>query len=151
MLNTWSKANNQTPKYQVHPLTSGSTDFIWGGGVILHLAHSRSSTVETVSACPDLQFYHGRLSIYFWFEVKGSGGAEKWRGLLKVRAAFLRCSGGHPSSYFTQVDAHRSQSRCTPSTGKEERESERETGSQNSKMETERERQNIALKGMGRE
>lgn len=115
-LNT-SKANNKTAKQQVHPLTSGSTGFMWGG-LFCTQPTLKARPWKPLSARPDLQFYHSRLCIYFWFEVKGSGGAEKWRGLLKVRAAFPRCSGGHPSSYFTQVGAHRSQSRCTPSTGK---------------------------------
>lgn len=97
----WGKANNKTAKHWAHPLTFGSTDFI--------------STAETGVRLLQPQFYHGRLCISFWLEVKGSGGAEKWRGLLKARAAFLRCSGEHPSSYFTQVGAHRSQSWCTSS------------------------------------
>lgn len=53
-------------------------------------------TVEPSFSRPTV--HHGRRCVYFFLEVKGSEGGEKWRGSLKVRAGFLRCSGGHPAT-----------------------------------------------------
>lgn len=73
-------------------------------------AHCRTPTVETVSLVsfsrPTVD--HGRRCIYFLWEVKGSEGGEEWRGSLKVRAGFLRCSGGHPATSPGSVYIYRS-------------------------------------------
>lgn len=51
-----------------------------------------------LSAFPDLLFITADGVFIFLWDVKGSKGGEKWRGSLKVRAGFLRCSGGHPAT-----------------------------------------------------
>lgn len=115
-----------------------------GGGVILCPANSKTSTVETISlvSLSGPTVYHGWQCIYFWCEVKGSGGGEKWRGSLKVRTDFLWCSGGHPATSPGCAHIDLWTGTCT-------RRRKKERDRQPKQTDSNRERQNISLKEWG--
>lgn len=110
-------------------------------GDFLCPAHFKTPTVETVSLVSFSRptVYHGRRCIYFLREVKGSKGGEKWRGSLKVRAGFLRCSGGHPATSPGSVYLSISELVQAEDGGKG-------SDRQSKQTDNDRERQNTALK-----
>lgn len=92
----------------------GSEDVIWRDGSGCP-GRPEANDLESATLVSSSPFITADCVFLFYFlpEVKRGGDAEKRRGLLKVRAGFLRCSGGHPSSNFTWVQMYRSVDRYT--------------------------------------